>query len=526
MILTTLADWLKWSTDYRTLPYVCKSPLADEHVLSWKHMWERASSTSFVLESGKGGRYSYLGICPRSIVRGKGTCAEIIEVNHGVEHDKSIPCIQGTPVEVVKNWMAPYRTPYVNGTPHFIGGCVGYWGYDVVRTIEKLPELAENDLSLPDYCFAMYDEIWIIDHQDKQLYIAIHQHLDQQKEKNNANLELLFEHTQNKVNEMLHQWQTSVQLSHQRDQPYESFTEQQLFDVNTIRGISSSFPKKDFIHSVKKIQEYIRQGDVFQVNLSVRQSRRLNTSPESIYEALRRVNPSPYMGLLRFSTFSIASGSPELLVQSVRGQLRTRPIAGTRPRGSNEIEDQQLAEDLIHNEKERAEHIMLVDLERNDLGRISKYGTVKVKEFMVIEPYSHVMHIVSEITGELVDGKNAFDVIQATFPGGTVTGAPKVRTMEIIEELEPVRRGPYTGSMGWIDYNGNMEFNIIIRTLVSSEGIGYVQAGAGIVIDSDPNKEYIESLHKAKAMWKAIIHSEHSIDVYETRANPTKIEED
>jgi para-aminobenzoate synthetase component I len=294
------------------------------------------------------------------------------------------------------------------------------------------------------------------------------------------------------------------------DQP--SIAREQLhIDVESIAGIQPAFGKVDYIAAVQRIQAYISQGDVFQVNLSVRQSRQLHTTPEEIYEALRIVNPSPYMGLLRFAGFALVSGSPELLVQLEDGILRTRPIAGTRPRGKDEQDDLRLAGELIDNAKERAEHVMLVDLERNDLGRISKYGSVQVKDFMVIEYYSHVMHIVSEVVGELAVGKDAYDVIAATFPGGTITGAPKIRTMEIIEELEPVRRGPYTGSMGWIDYNGNMEFNIIIRTLVAVQGMGHIQAGAGIVIDSVPEREYVESLNKAKAMWKAIEFSERSM---------------
>jgi para-aminobenzoate synthetase component 1 len=217
------------------------------------------------------------------------------------------------------------------------------------------------------------------------------------------------------------------------------------------------------------------------------------------------------MALMRFSDFQLVSGSPELLVQLESGVVRARPIAGTRPRGKDAEDDRRLAEELIHHEKERAEHIMLVDLVRNDLGRISTYGTVHVKDFMVIEYYSHVMHIVSQVEGQLTEGKGAYDIIAATFPGGTITGAPKIRTMQIIEELEPTRRGPYTGSMGWIGYNGDMEFNIVIRTLVVAGGIGYVQAGAGIVIDSIPEKEYTESINKAKAMWKAIQYSEQNV---------------
>jgi para-aminobenzoate synthetase component 1 len=247
---------------------------------------------------------------------------------------------------------------------------------------------------------------------------------------------------------------------------------------------------------------------VFQVNLSLRQSRPLTASPEELYEWLRAFNPSPYMGFLRCPDFQLVSASPELLVESGGGGLAARPIAGTRRRGLTAEEDARLAEELIGNEKERAEHIMLVDLMRNDLGRISEYGSVHVPELMTVEFYSHVMHLVSQVEGRLTEGKDAFDVIAATFPGGTITGAPKIRTMEIIEELEPVRRGPYTGSMGWIDYNGDMEFNIIIRTMAVKDGNVHIQAGAGIVIDSDPEREYYESLNKAKALWKAIQYSE------------------
>jgi para-aminobenzoate synthetase component 1 len=273
-------------------------------------------------------------------------------------------------------------------------------------------------------------------------------------------------------------------------------------------GMDIAFLREDYMRAVRQIQRYIADGDVFQVNLSLRQSRPLRTAPEDIYECLRVLNPSPYMGMLRFPDFQLVSASPELLVRSYRGRLSTCPIAGTRRRGKSEAEDRALAEELLANEKERAEHIMLVDLERNDLGRICRYGSVKVTDLMRIERYSHVMHLVSQVEGDLAPGKDAFDIIAATFPGGTITGAPKVRTMQIIEELEPVRRGPYTGSIGWIDYNGNMEFNIIIRTLVVTGGTGYIQAGAGIVIDSDPAREYKESLNKAKALWKAIEMSE------------------
>jgi para-aminobenzoate synthetase component 1 len=304
---------------------------------------------------------------------------------------------------------------------------------------------------------------------------------------------------------------TEIHIRSRKMMQEQMATDQLRVDLDSIEGIKADFSKEAYIEAVNKIQDYIAAGDIFQVNLAVRQHKQLYQSPESIYEWLRVVNPSPYMALMRFSDFQLVSGSPELLVQLESGVVRARPIAGTRPRGKDAEDDRRLAEELIHHEKERAEHIMLVDLVRNDLGRISTYGTVRVKDFMVIEYYSHVMHIVSQIEGQIAEGKGAYDIIAATFPGGTITGAPKIRTMQIIEELEPTRRGPYTGSMGWIGYNGDMEFNIVIRTLVVAGGIGYVQAGAGIVIDSIPEKEYTESINKAKAMWKAIQYSEQNV---------------
>lgn len=261
--------------------------------------------------------------------------------------------------------------------------------------------------------------------------------------------------------------------------------------------------EEEFKEAVSRIQDYISKGDVFQVNLSVRQTRPIGVEAIDVYDQLRQLNPSPYMAFIHTPDYQIVSGSPELLVKKNGQEISTRPIAGTRSRGADEAEDLRLAEELIQNEKERAEHVMLVDLERNDLGRVAEYGSVEVNEFMVIEKYSHVMHIVSNVRGVLAQGKSPYDVIDAVFPGGTITGAPKIRTMEIIEELEPVRRGLYTGSIGWIGFNGDMELNIVIRTMLVKDGKAHVQAGAGIVIDSNPKHEYKESLKKAMALWKA-----------------------
>ncbi|WP_282938165.1 anthranilate synthase component I family protein [Paenibacillus sp. RC67] len=505
--MITYEQWQQWAGHYTMLPYVRRYPLEEDRFISWETAWEQASPGSFVLESGKGGRYTFLGLRPVSTIRGKGK-QTVIQYEDG----KTVEG-EGAPLEAVKQWMDVYRSPAIRnqGLPKFLGGCVGFWGYDVVRSIEKLPVQASDDLPVPDYAFARFDRIWIIDHEEQALYCAVHKRISGADE----SLEERHREAKADVEQMKRQWDLVAAVNH--TERYKHIRESMLaevskdglqIDVDSIEGIQADFPRADYIQAVQQIQRYIGAGDVFQVNLSVRQHKQLHTTPEAIYEWLRVVNPSPYMGLLRFEDFQIVSGSPELLVQLEEDDVRTRPIAGTRPRGKDAEEDRRLADELIHHEKERAEHIMLVDLERNDLGKISTYGTVKVKDFMVIEYYSHVMHIVSQVDGRLAPGKQAYDVIAATFPGGTITGAPKVRTMEIIEELEPVRRSVYTGSIGWIDYNGDMEFNIIIRTLVVADGIGYVQAGAGIVIDSVPEKEYTESINKAKAMWKAIQYSE------------------
>lgn len=267
-------------------------------------------------------------------------------------------------------------------------------------------------------------------------------------------------------------------------------------------------PKEAFLAAVRHIQDHIRRSEVEQVNLSLRQSREVICSAEDIYERLRKLNPSPYMGLLRFPHFQLVCGSPELLIQLQDGKLRSRPIGGTRRRGRDEQEDALLAQELLACDKERQEHRILVTLECEDLESVAEDGSVRVTEEMVVEYYSHVMHLVSEVQAELAVGKDGYDVLAATFPGGSVTGRPKQRTLQLIEQYEPVRRGPYTGSIGWIDYHGNMAFNITIRTLLLADGIAYVQAGAGIVSQSDPEQEYEESLNKMKALWQAVEYSE------------------
>lgn len=437
---------------YRTI-----STNMDEHVL---------------LESGRGGRFSIAGFNPEVKLEGKNYQLKVTQKNGD-------QVLKGNPLHLLKDWMSTYKVEKRLDLPFFQGGAIGFISYDYAGYIEKLPNVAIDDMLLPDICFFIFKEWFVFDHTKDELWILFLYDDDE-----NSNLEKRADY-----------WEERWKKGKTKENTL-------IAEVNEAR-LEVSMNQLEFEEAVKKIQHYISQGDVFQVNLSVRQSQTIQVSAMAVYEQLRKLNPSPYMGYFHTKDFQLVSGSPELLVKKQGSEVSTRPIAGTRSRGKNNEEDLELVKELIENEKERAEHVMLVDLERNDLGRVCKYGTVNVNEFMVIEKYSHVMHIVSNVKGELDKGKNAFDVIDAVFPGGTITGAPKVRTMEIIEELEPVKRGVYTGSLGWIDFTGDMELNIIIRTMLVRDGKAHVQAGAGIVIDSNPKHEYKESLKKAMALWKA-----------------------
>jgi para-aminobenzoate synthetase component 1 len=425
-----------------------------------------------LLESGRTGRYSIIGLRPTGIVQGKG---QELFVRYKGEQIR----LQGNPLLLMKQWFAQFETASLCNGPDFQGGAIGYISYDCARYIERLPSNAKDDLQLPDLYFFIFDDVFVYDHVEQVLHLIIH-YVEEEREEAEKRLSLY----------------ESLWLR-------ENVATEPIPFMPMAKNETVSMTEMEFMEAVEKVRQYIAQGDVFQVNLSVRQSKPLLTHPFHIYEKLRLLNPSPYMAYLHFPEFQVVSGSPELLVKKRGKHVSTRPIAGTRSRGKTSEEDKKIANELLGNEKERAEHVMLVDLERNDLGRVCKYGTVKVDEWMTIEAYSHVMHIVSHVSGELEDGKDAFDVIQAVFPGGTITGAPKVRTMEIIEELEPVRRSIYTGSIGWIGFNGDMELNIAIRTMIAKDGLAHVQAGAGIVIDSRPEYEYKECLKKALALWKA-----------------------
>jgi len=537
-MLVQLEQWLEWNREYPCLPYIAGAPLDEPRIASWEAFWAEAGEAAIVLESGKAGRYTFaapepaewiagdaagaIRVVPGAAKRGE-TGADAERTGNGIGAERlggvsaadaeragrAAERLDGPPLEVLRRWMARYRAPRVEGMPKFVGGVAGYLSYDVVRTIERLPSTAAADSPVPEYFFLRMDKLWIVDHSDRMLYCVVHAVNDSGAPWRPETVRAKYAEAAEEAARMQAQWDRWAKASADPSLRVGDDADSRDIDIEAMERLTLNMPKAQYERAVEAVREYIAQGDVFQVNLSVRQSKPLYAPPERVYEALRALNPSPYMAMVKLPGGQrIVSGSPELLVRLEGDRLSTRPIAGTRPRGADEGEDGSYRTELLLSEKERAEHIMLVDLERNDLGKISKYGTVKVNELMAVEHYSHVMHIVSEVEGELAPGKDAFDCIAAVFPGGTITGAPKVRTMEIIEELEPTRRGAYTGAIGWIDYNGNMELNITIRTLVYADGVAHVQSGAGIVIDSVPEKEFRESLSKAKALWKAVEISE------------------
>ncbi len=477
---------------YTFLPIFIKKKLSVFDPIKLLNKISDQGAYSFILESGKIGDYTYLGGNPLHIIK------EINGKTLKVNRDKTTEEFYGDPLKILLKILSIYSVPKIKELPEFYGGAVGFISYDMVKYFENIPNLSNDDLLISDLYFILIDKLWIYDHKKNDLYYIEYLFIEEERQLKDLFDEKIRE-MKNKWNEILEEEDHIINLT---------IYNKENIDLSLLE---TSLSEKEYIKAVMKIQEYVLQGDVFQVNLSVRQSKKLKTEGLDIYRHLRIINPSPYMGFINFPDIQIVSSSPELLIKIKDGIIKTRPIAGTRPRGQNDKEDDKLLYDLLHNKKEIAEHMMLVDLERNDLGRVCKYGTVIVNELMVVEKYSHVMHIVSNVVGEISTSYGIYDCIKATFPGGTITGAPKVRTMEIIEELEPVKRGPYTGSMGWIGFNGDLEFNILIRTLVIKEGTGYIQAGAGIVIDSVPQNEYSESLKKAEALWRAVESSEAEI---------------
>jgi anthranilate synthase component 1 len=445
---------------------------------------------SYLFESVQGGekwgRYSLIGLPARTVLRVHG---HNITIHHdGVEQER---VTAEDPLAWIEQFQRRYQVTEVEELPRFTGGLVGYFGYDTVRYVEShLAKISKPDvLNTPDILLMVSDEVVVFDNLRGTLSFIVHVEPDRQAE------------GQRRLDELVEQL---ARPTPRLPAPRANHVQEKDF--------VSGFKQAEFEKAVARIKEYILAGDAFQVVLSQRLSIPFSARPLDLYRALRTINPSPYMYYLDLGGFHIVGSSPEILVRLEYGEVTVRPIAGTRPRGATPEQDAALEKELLADPKERAEHLMLIDLGRNDIGRIAQVGSVRVTENMVIERYSHVMHIVSNVSGKLRDGLSAMDVLRATFPAGTVSGAPKIRAMEIIDELEPVKRGVYAGAVGYIGWSGNMDTAIAIRTAVIKDGTLHIQAGAGIVADSVPRNEWDETMNKGRAVFRAVSRAEAGLD--------------
>jgi anthranilate synthase component 1 len=438
-----------------------------------------------VIGGEKVGRYSFLAAEPFLQLEARGSEVTIISA----EGTRTFTC--DDPLVELKNRVDAIRSATLAELPPFTSGAVGYAGYDVVRYTEHLPDAPADDRHLPDLAFAFYDHMVVFDHVNKTNVVVAMARLD----KFGRDLRAAYADAQQRIDQIVERLQ--------RPEPALPPADITLASPATI-AYRSNFTRADFERAVEKCVEYIRAGDIFQVVISQRLQLEIHCEPFEIYRTLRVVNPSPFMFYLRTPSVTLVGSSPEIMVRVVEGRVTVRPLAGTRRRGTSEEEDRRLAEELLADPKERAEHVMLVDLGRNDVGRVARYRSIELTDVMTIERYSHVMHITSNVTGQLAEGRDAFDALRACLPAGTVSGAPKVRAMQIIDEIEPHRRGPYAGAVGYVDFNGNMDTCIALRTLVVQGNQAYVQAGAGIVADSVPAAEYQETLNKARGLLAAI----------------------
>jgi anthranilate synthase component 1 len=454
---------------------------------------------AFLFESVVGGerlgRYSFLGSGPFLQLQAHDRTVTVDD--RGTVTTQQHP----DPLRLLEELLTKYRAPHVPGLPRFCGGAVGYAGYDTVRYVERLPHPPADDRGLPDLCFALYDRMVIFDHVNKTVLAVAHAHVSEDRgrrtEDRGADLKRSYDAACERVDQLVERLQRGA-------------AGLQLTDIDADRrspvGLNyrSNFTKEAYEAAVVKAKEYIQAGDIFQVVLSQRLQTETRARPFDIYRALRVINPSPFMFYLDAGPVRLIGASPEIMVRVEGDRITVRPLAGTRPRGATDEEDAKLAAELAADPKERAEHIMLVDLGRNDVGRVARYGTVQLSEVLSVERYSHVMHLCSNVAGQMVEGKTAFDALRSCLPAGTLSGAPKVRAMEIIDELEPHRRGPYGGAVGYADFSGNMDTCIALRTLVLKGQTAYIQAGAGIVADSVPAAEYQESVNKAMGLLRAV----------------------
>jgi len=472
MYYPTLNEVRKLKRDGNLVP-ICREIVADLETPVSAYLKIARGSYSFLLESVEGGerlaRYSFIGSEPYLVLKGQG---------------KSDPLLQ------VQKELDKYRLVPVPGLPRFHGGAVGYLAYEAVRHFEELPSPDSEPLGLPETIFMFADTVLVFDHLTHKIKVVSHAHLD-------GEVEAAYRKAVERIDS----------LADRLSQPIEQEGRAQKMPPSP-SPVTSNISKTEFEAKVAQAKEYIEAGEIIQVVLSQRLSKTTTASPFDIYRALRSINPSPYMYYLHLDDCHIVGASPELLVRVEDGIVATHPIAGTRPRGGDPAEDTVLEEELKSDEKERAEHIMLVDLGRNDIGRVSEPGTVEVTQLMDVERYSHVMHLVSHVQGKLRRDLNQFDALRACFPAGTVSGAPKIRAMEIIAELEPDKRGPYAGAVGYLSFSGNLDTAITIRTIIMTEGTAHVQAGCGIVADSVPECEHQESMNKAQALIKSIEQAE------------------
>ncbi|UCC60045.1 MAG: anthranilate synthase component I [Dehalococcoidia bacterium] len=444
---------------------------------------------TFLLESVEGGeklgRFSFMGIGHNIVLKSSGDRAIV----HRNGERQRLDLNGRDCLHVVQELLAQRQVVTIPGLPRFFGGAVGYMSYDTVRHFEKLPKCSRDELGLPECVFVFTDTMIIFDHVQHKMKIVANTFID-------GPADIAYEQATSKIDAIV------ARLA--RPLAPESIPTSTTATVPQDKELKSNFTQAEFEKAVITCKEYISAGDAFQIVPSQRLQRKTNAKPFAIYRALRMLNPSPYLFYLDFGDFQLIGSSPEMLVKVEDGLAETCPIAGTRPRGATEEEDNTLTAELLNDPKELAEHAMLVDLARNDLGRVCQYGTVRVPVSMIVEKYSHVMHIVSTVEGKLREDENAFSLLRASFPAGTLTGAPKIRAMEIITEIEDLKRGPYGGAVGYFSFTGNMDTCITIRTIVMIRDTVYLQAGAGIVYDSDPTREYQETLNKIKALESAI----------------------
>jgi len=454
---------------------VCRDIQADLETPVSAYLKIARGNYSFLLESVEGGerlaRYSFIGTEPLLVLR--------------TGDEKTVD-----PLILVEKELAQFRPVSIAGLPRFHGGMVGYLSYEVARHFERLPCPVQDPQGLPESVFMLAGTLLVFDHVTHKIKVVSHAHLG------DGDVDTAYREATCKIDDLVNRLEQPMRSKAPKNVPADK------------SEVSSNFAPAEFEAIVSQAKEYIYAGDIIQAVLSQRLARRTSASPFAIYRALRSINPSPYMYYLHLGDFYIAGASPELLVRVEDGTVSTHPIAGTRRRGKDAAEDLALEEELKNDEKERAEHIMLVDLGRNDIGRISEPGTVELTQLMDVERYSHVMHLVSHVQGKLRAGLSQFDALRSCFPAGTVSGAPKIRAMEIITELEGEKRGPYAGAVGYFDFSGNLDTAIAIRTIVIKNNIAYIQAGAGIVADSIPEREYQESLNKAQALLAAIDQAE------------------